>query len=86
VGPACDLSPVSNFLKKGAGLHHVCYEIDGLESGLREAKATGFAIVAAPALAVAFCGRRIAWICSRSRLLMELLERSESNGQSFSGK
>jgi methylmalonyl-CoA/ethylmalonyl-CoA epimerase len=75
VEPACDLSPVSNFLKKGAGLHHVCYEIDDLESGLREAKATGLATVAAPAPAVAFGGRRIAWVCSRSRMLIELLER-----------
>ena len=33
-----DMSPVSNFLKKGGGLHHVCYEVDDLESGLREAK------------------------------------------------
>ena len=75
VEPASDLSPVSNFLKKGSGLHHVCYEIDDLESGLREAKATGLAIVAAPTPAVAFGGRRIAWVCSRRRLLMELLER-----------
>src|SRR5208283_5470544 len=75
VEPACDLSPVSNFLKKGGGLHHVCYEIDDLESGLREAQATGLVIAVAPTPAVAFSGRRIAWVCSRSRLLMELLER-----------
>ncbi len=75
VEPASELSPVSNFLKKGAGLHHVCYEVDDLESALREAKATGLVIVAPPAPAVAFGGRRIAWVCSRSRLLMELLER-----------
>lgn len=75
VEPASAVSPVSNFLKKGGGLHHVCYEIDDLESGLREARGTGLAIVAAPTPAVAFDGRRIAWVCSRSRLLMELLER-----------
>lgn len=77
VEPASDLSPVSDFLKKGAGLHHVCYEVDDLESGLREAKATGLVIVAPPTPAVAFGGRRIAWVCSRSRLLMELLERDQ---------
>ena len=75
VEPAGDGSPVSSFLKKGGGLHHVCYEIDDLESGLWQAERTGFAIFAAPAPAVAFEGRRIAWVCSRSRLLMELLER-----------
>ena len=75
VEPACDSSPVSNFLKRGPGLHHICYEIDDLESALRDARSTRFAIVAAPRPAVAFGGRRIAWVCSRSRLLMELLER-----------
>lgn len=78
VEPASDASPVSNFLKTGGGLHHVCYEIDDLESGLRDAKALGFAVVAMPAAAVAFEGRRIAWICSRNRLLIELLERVPS--------
>ncbi len=75
VEPACEGSPVTHFLKKGGGLHHVCYEINDLESGLQKARSTGLAVVAAPTPAVAFDGRRIAWVCSRSRLLMELLER-----------
>ena len=76
VEPASDASPVSSFLKKGGGLHHVCYEIDDLESGLREARGVGLVIVADPAPAVAFDGRRIAWVCSKKRLLVELLERN----------
>jgi methylmalonyl-CoA/ethylmalonyl-CoA epimerase len=75
VEPAGEDSPVSNFLKKRVGLHHVCYEIDDLESALREANAVGLATVSSPTPAVAFGGRRIAWVCSRSRLLMEFLER-----------
>jgi methylmalonyl-CoA/ethylmalonyl-CoA epimerase len=78
VEPASADSPVTNFLKKGGGLHHVCYEIDDLESGLREAQSGGFVMVSAPKPAVAFGGRRIAWICSKNRLLMELLERDSS--------
>jgi methylmalonyl-CoA/ethylmalonyl-CoA epimerase len=77
VEPASEASPVSNFLKKkGGGLHHVCYEIDDLESGLREARGVGLVIVADPRPAVAFGGRRIAWVCSKRRLLVELLERN----------
>jgi methylmalonyl-CoA/ethylmalonyl-CoA epimerase len=76
VEPASDASPVSNFLKKGGGLHHVCYEIDDLESGLCEARSVGLAIAADPTPAVAFGGRRIAWVCSKKRLLVELLERN----------
>lgn len=76
VEPASEASPVSNFLKKRGGLHHVCYEIDDLESGLRDAQGAGLLIVAAPVPAVAFGGRRIAWVCSKRRLLLELLERN----------
>jgi methylmalonyl-CoA/ethylmalonyl-CoA epimerase len=76
VEPASEASPVGNFLKKGGGLHHVCYEIDDLESGLREASVVGLVTVADPQPAVAFGGRRIAWVCSKKRLLMELLERN----------
>lgn len=76
VEPASDTSPVTSFLKKGGGLHHVCYEIDDLDSALRQARAAKMAIASPPTPAVAFNGRRIAWVCSRNRLLMELLERS----------
>jgi methylmalonyl-CoA/ethylmalonyl-CoA epimerase len=78
VEPASDNSPVSYFLRKrGGGLHHICYEIDGLDAGLREAKGVGFCVVATPQPAVAFDGRRIAWI-NRNRMLIELLERERS--------
>ena len=77
IEPASETSPVSSFLKKRGGLHHVCYEIDDLEAGLRDARSAGLVIVAEPAPAMAFGGRRIAWICSKQRLLIELLERNK---------
>jgi methylmalonyl-CoA/ethylmalonyl-CoA epimerase len=76
VEPASETSPVTNFLAKyRGGLHHVCYEIDDLESGLREAKRAGLVVASPPAPSVAFGGRRIAWVCSKKLVLMELLER-----------
>jgi methylmalonyl-CoA/ethylmalonyl-CoA epimerase len=77
VEPASEMSPVSEFLKKRGGLHHVCYEIDNLELALRDARGAGLGIAADPAPAVAFAGRRIAWVCSKTRLLVELLERDK---------
>ena len=77
VEPASETSPVSTFVNKSGGLHHVCYEIDDLESGLREARAVGLMTIASPAPAVAFGGRRIAWVCSKKRLLVEFLERGK---------
>jgi methylmalonyl-CoA/ethylmalonyl-CoA epimerase len=78
VEPASEDSPVTNFLKKGGGLHHVCYEVDALESALEEARGVGFVMVSSPKPAAAFDGRRIAWICSKNRLLIEFLERDFS--------
>jgi methylmalonyl-CoA/ethylmalonyl-CoA epimerase len=75
VEPANEASPVKNFLSKRVGLHHICYEIDDLESGLQSARAAGLFIVSTPRPAVAFNGRRIAWVSSKNRLLMEFLER-----------
>jgi len=75
VEPASDTSPVSNFLKKRVGLHHVCYETDDLESRLQAARAVGAVVVGEPTPAVAFGGRRIAWICCKGFLLLEFLER-----------
>lgn len=68
-------SPVGAFLAKGGGLHHVCYETEDLETELRHQRATGSIIVRSPVPAVAFGGRRIAWIYTRQRLLVEYLER-----------
>lgn len=79
VEPAGNTSPVSLFLEKHrGGFHHVCYEVSDLDVALGQARSAHFVIVAAPAPAVALGGRRIAWICSKHRLLMELLERQTS--------
>jgi methylmalonyl-CoA/ethylmalonyl-CoA epimerase len=75
VEPAGETSPVTNFLSKRVGLHHICYEIDDLEAGLQAARAAGLFIVSTPKPAVAFGGRRIAWVSSKHRLLMEFIER-----------
>ena len=75
VEPASEDSPVNRFLKKGGGLHHVCYEVDDLELALQEAPRAKWAVISGPTPAVAFDGRRIAWLWSRNPLLIELLER-----------
>jgi methylmalonyl-CoA/ethylmalonyl-CoA epimerase len=78
VEPASEVSPVSSFSSKRGGLHHICYEIDNLDLTLKTALAVGLVLVSPAVPAVAFDGRRIAWVCSKSRLLIELLERGAS--------
>ena len=75
VEPAGEKSPVIPFLKRGGGLHHLCYEIDGLEDQLALSRAQGGLVVRPPLPAVAFGGRRIAWVYTKNKLLLEYLER-----------
>jgi methylmalonyl-CoA/ethylmalonyl-CoA epimerase len=73
--PAGGTSPLHKFLLKGGGLHHVCYEVDCLESQLQQSRSVGCLIVKKPLPAVAFDGRKIAWIYTPQKLLVEYLER-----------
>lgn len=75
VEPAGEKSPLHKFLSRGGGLHHVCYEVDLLEQELERSRSAGCLIVKNPLPAVAFGGRRIAWIYTSEKLLIEYLER-----------
>lgn len=75
VEPGGPDSPVSRFLERGGGLHHLCYEVEDLESHLTFCKSVGTIVIRPPVPAVAFGGRRIAWAVTRKRLLVEFLER-----------
>ena len=75
VEPASDDSPVTKFLReRGGGLHHLCYEVQDLEQALAAFKSRGAVLAKRPLPAVAFDGRRIAWIVTAEKLLVELLE------------
>ncbi|MGA3189139.1 MAG: VOC family protein [Bryobacteraceae bacterium] len=74
VEPVGASSPVRKFLEKGGGLHHFCYQTPDLESELKNFRSRGAILVRHARPAVAFDGRRIAWVLTRERLLVELLE------------
>lgn len=74
VEPGGPGSPVSRFLERGGGLHHLCYEVDALDEHLGFCKAVGTIVIKSPVPAVAFGGRRIAWAVTKKRLLVEFLE------------
>jgi len=76
VEPAGDSSPLYKFVAQGGGLHHVCYEVDSLNPQLEQSRAAGCLVVKDPLPAVAFGGRRIAWVYTRQKLLVEYLERN----------
>ena len=75
VEPLGEHSPVLRFLNdKGGGMHHVCYEVADLEQQMAKMRAQGSVIARRPKPAVAFQGRRIAWMLTPEKLLIELLE------------
>ena len=76
VEPAGADSPVQAFAAKGGGLHHVCFEVDDLDQHMAQMRAQKVALVRRPHPAVAFGGRRIGWMMTPERLLIEYLERS----------
>jgi methylmalonyl-CoA/ethylmalonyl-CoA epimerase len=75
VEPLTSDSPVNGFLSKGGGLHHLCFEVDSLEQQIQHMRQHHAVLVRRPQPAVAFAGRRIAWMMTRDRLLVEYLER-----------
>ncbi len=74
VTPAGPGSKLSNALKKGVKLHHLCYEVEDLEGAAERLRGQGMLMVGAPAPAVAFGGRRIAWLADKAAPLVELVE------------
>lgn len=75
VEPMGTKSPASAFAAQGGGLHHVCYEVDNLEIHMEYMRSQRARLVRFPQPAVAFEGRRIAWMLTADQLLMEFLER-----------
>ena len=76
IEPAGKDSPVIRLLQRGGGLHHLCYEVVDLQRHLDQMRAKGAVILQHPVPAVAFDNRRIAWVGTKERLLLEFLERS----------
>jgi methylmalonyl-CoA/ethylmalonyl-CoA epimerase len=75
VQPVTEDSPVQRFLvQQGGGMHHLCYEVADLEGELAAFRSRGALIARRPKAAVAFGGRRIAWVLTSEKFLVELLE------------
>jgi methylmalonyl-CoA/ethylmalonyl-CoA epimerase len=74
VAPHPGGSPVDRFVARGGGAYHLCYEAHDFDTALDELRQKGCLSVGDPVPAVAFGGRRIAWLYTPSRDLIEILE------------
>jgi methylmalonyl-CoA/ethylmalonyl-CoA epimerase len=75
VAPLDEASSVHKTLARGVGAYHVCYKVDDIDRTLSEVRANGCIVVAKPAPAVAFEGRRIAWFYTPTQQLVEVMEK-----------
>jgi methylmalonyl-CoA/ethylmalonyl-CoA epimerase len=73
-GPA---SKLTNAVRRGGKLHHLCYLANRLEDTLPHLEANGMVLISQPTPAVAFAGRRICWLVDEAGLLVELVERRD---------
>ncbi|NQY90753.1 MAG: VOC family protein [Deltaproteobacteria bacterium] len=77
VEAAADDSPVLRYLgSENGGTYHTCYEVEDLEAAVDKLRAAGAFPVTRPTPAVAFNGRRIVFLLSRERQLVELVEQA----------
>jgi methylmalonyl-CoA/ethylmalonyl-CoA epimerase len=75
IAPLTEDSPIKSMLAKGnGGAYHLCFETTDIDQALVHAKNNGCIIVSPAVPAVAFNGRKIAWIYTRSRQLFELVQ------------
>ncbi len=76
VEPLNSDSPVSNYLqKRGQTLHHLCFEVNNLETECERLRDNNYFITMPPTPAVAFGGRKVAFLMSKDEnYLIELLQ------------
>jgi methylmalonyl-CoA/ethylmalonyl-CoA epimerase len=79
VAPDGPESRLTNFVRRGGGLHHVCYSCGAMEAEIARLAATGMLLLSEPRPAVAFAGRRICWLKGGDPLLVELVERRDDS-------
>jgi methylmalonyl-CoA/ethylmalonyl-CoA epimerase len=68
-------------LKRGGGLNHLCYATDDIDQACRRLRDEGMLVIHEPVAAVAFPGRRIAWLMGGQRVLTELVEEGTDRWQ-----
>lgn len=67
-------SKLSSAAKSGRGMHHMCYAVLDISDSCKRLSSQGMLVIQEPVFAVAFPGRRIAWLQGRNRVLTELVE------------
>jgi methylmalonyl-CoA/ethylmalonyl-CoA epimerase len=77
VSPDGPESRLTNAVRRGGGLNHLCYTAEHLEKAIACLMQSGMLLISPPQSAVAFAGRRVCWLLGEDPLPIELVERNE---------
>jgi methylmalonyl-CoA/ethylmalonyl-CoA epimerase len=79
VSPDGNKSKLNGAIQQGGGLNHLCYVTSEIEMAYRQLRNDGMFLLQPPVPAVAFQGRRIAWLMAADRVPVELVEAGPPN-------
>lgn len=83
IAPLAGDSPIKGVLAKGGGAYHICFETPDIEKSLADMVEKRCIVVSRPVPAVAFGQRRIAWLYTAGRQLVELVEAENGSSSEF---
>jgi methylmalonyl-CoA/ethylmalonyl-CoA epimerase len=77
VAPDSPTSKLSSVVARGGGLNHLCYSVTDIHATIEGLRSSGMVTLCEPVAAVAFPGRKIAWLLGTDRVPVELVEAGE---------
>ncbi len=77
IKPVSDDSPVAKFLKKGGGLHHLSFAVENIAEAIEDLKKKGALILGETVPSKAHDENPSTWLYTRSRELIELIEKEQ---------
>ncbi len=76
VAPDGPKSLLARAAQKGVAINHLCYSTADIDAACEFLREDGMVVIQDPVPAVAFAGRRIAWLMGEEWSLTELVERN----------
>ena len=81
IEPSCEDSPLWATLRKGEGLHHVCFKADDTARQIEELAGRGLRVISAPAPGEAFDDHLIAFGYAGCGLNVEIIDTDARRGE-----
>jgi len=81
IQPVYPDSPSAQWLKRGNTIQHFCYEVDDLQQGIKHFVDNGGYLFVEPVPAVIFDNQLIAFLLTKEKLIIELLEQRRTENE-----